>query len=393
MRCTHFAARLLTILAAMSLAAHAVADDEVSFRKLVLSDKYFAEGAGAGDFDGDGDADLVCGPYWWAGPEFTERHTLYEGTDFPNDRGYSDNFFSFVADFSGDGLDDVAVVGLPGTVSYWYENPGQVDQLWERRAAFPVVDNEAPSFWDMDGDGRRDIVCHYEGRLGWISPGENPNRPWNWNPISEDGGWERFTHGLGAGDVDGDGDQDFLMATGWWKNPGDGTALWSHAPYDFCRGGAQMYAEDLDGDGDADIVSSEWAHGYGLLWWERTGDGDSDFTPHRLMGETPDDSPYGVCFSQLHALDLVDINGDGLKDILTGKTFRAHNGADPGANDPAATYWFEQVRTPEGVDFVPHLIDDDSGVGRQVIGTDMNGDGKTDVITANKKGVFVLLQE
>ena len=377
------------------VAAPSFADDStVSFRKLRLSDKYYAEGAGVGDFDGDGDADVVCGPYWWEGPDFTERRTMYEGTDFPNDRGYSDNFFSFVADFSGDGRDDVAVVGLPGTVCYWYENPGAVDQLWERRVAFPIVDNEAPSFWDMDGDGRRDIVFHFEGRLGWITPGENPNRPWAWTPISDPGDWQRFTHGLGAGDVDGDGDQDFLMPTGWWQNPGGeaGSTPWRHYPYAFCRGGAQIFVDDFDGDGDADVVSSEWAHGYGLSWWERSGPGESEFTPHRLMGETPEESPHGVCFSQLHALDLVDVNGDGLKDVLTGKTYWAHNGADPGANDPAAIYWFEHVRTADGVDFIPHLIDDDSGVGRQVLGVDVNSDGKTDVVTANKKGVFVLLQ-
>ena len=45
------------------------------------------------------------------------------------------------------------------------------------------------------------------------------------------------------------------------------------------------------------------------------------------------------------------------------------------------------------VDWVPHLIDDDSGVGRQVGLGDVNGDGRPDVIVGNKKGAFVFTNQ
>ena len=45
------------------------------------------------------------------------------------------------------------------------------------------------------------------------------------------------------------------------------------------------------------------------------------------------------------------------------------------------------------VDFVPHLIDDNSGVGTQVIAGDINGDGLPDIVVGNKKGTFVHLHE
>lgn len=378
-------------------AAIATADDRApEFEKHRLTEEYFAEGAGYGDFNHDGQRDLVSGPFWWAGPDFETHDRFYDGQSFPNDRGYSDNFFSYVGDFSGDGWDDVLVIGLPGTPAYWYEN-SQGEELWAKHLAFPAVDNEAPTFADLTGDGEPELVFHYEGRLGYAAPHPQfPERPWEFQPISEPGPWQRFTHGLGAGDVNGDSRPDFLMPTGWWEHPGDPAAqpVWRHHPFRFCQGGAQIYTSDVDGDGDADVITSLQAHAWGLSWFEQTSADDRGvtFVEHKIMGESPDENPHGVAFSQLHAVDLADMDGDGLKDIVTGKCYWAHNGADPGARDPAVVYWFQLVRDEEGARFVPHLIDDDSGVGRQVQAVDMNGDGLTDVIAANKKGTFLFLQ-
>ena len=63
-------------------------------------------------------------------------------------------------------------------------------------------------------------------------------------------------------------------------------------------------------------------------------------------------------------------------------------------NSPAVLYWFKLTRTRDAqAEFVPHLIDDDSGVGTQVVATDVNTDGRRDVVVGNKKGVFVLLRK
>lgn len=368
----------------------------VEFERVQLTEEYFAEGASFGDFNHDGAADIVCGPNWFAGPEFSERHRFYDGNAFPNDRGYSDNFFSFVNDFSGDGWDDVLVVGLPGTPAWWYENP-QGDGDWVKRLAFPVVDNEAPIFDDLTGDGEPELICTFEGRLGFARPVAGaPDQEWEWHSISEPGPWQRFSHGLGIGDVNGDSRNDFLTPEGWWEQPAEGSTedLWTHHPYRFCGGGAQIHVYDIDGDGDNDVVTSLAAHAWGLNWFEQVqaDDGSITFEPHVLMGERVEDNEFGVRFSQLHSVECVDVDGDGLRDIVTGKCYWAHNGHDPGAREPSVLYWFELTREDGEAKFVPHLIDDDSGTGRQIRVADIDGDGLTDVVAGNKKGTFLFRQ-
>jgi len=118
------------------------------------------------------------------------------------------------------------------------------------------------------------------------------------------------------------------------------------------------------------------------------------FRRHLIMGGRANEMPHGVAFSQPHALALVDIDGDGLRDIVTGKRFWAHGrDGDPEPNAPAVLYWFQRVRQGSTVDWVPHLIDDNSGVGTQVWVADVTGDGRPDVVVGNKKGVFVHTQQ
>jgi hypothetical protein len=157
-----------------------------------------------------------------------------------------------------------------------------------------------------------------------------------------------------------------------------------------------MYAYDVNGDGLNDVITAIAAHGYGLAWHEQVREnGRITFKPHLFVNREPHENPYGVAFSQIHALDLVDMDGDGLKDIVTGKRFWAHGPeGDPEPNAPAVLYWFRLTRGADGtVDWVPHQIDDHSGVGTQVVAGDVTGNGFPDVVVGNKKGTFLFLQE
>ena len=390
-----------------------------SFQRIVLSDQFWCEGAHHGDFNRDGVQDIVAGPWWWAGPDYQARHEIYapqatfklplgEQTviQVPGFEGalgrrnaYSDNFFSFPYDFNADGWTDVLVVGFPGKETAWFENPQATGGPWKRHAIFNQTDNESPTFTDLTGDGKPELVCITRGAYGYAQPdAADPAKPWRWRRITPDRGYGNFTHGLGVGDVNGDGRMDLLEKDGWWEQPAslDGDPVWTHHPFRFSGpGGAQMYAYDVNGDGLNDVITSLAAHAFGLAWFEQTRtDGRIGWTEHVIMGQRPDENRYGVKFSELHALDLVDMNGDGLKDIVTGKRFWSHGRlGDPDRNDEAVLYWFELTRGPEGVEYVPHRIDADSGVGTQIVAGDVNGDGRPDVVVGNKKGVFVHLQQ
>lgn len=393
-----------------------------SFRRIRLSDKFWAEGANFGDLNRDGVNDVIAGPYWYEGPDFQKRHELYpptktfrkklpDGTEtqiegFEGALGvtnkYSDNFFVWIRDFNKDQWNDLLVVGFPGQDTAWFENPKGSNRHWTRHVVFEPTDNESPAFTDLTGDGLPELVCNSKGYYGYASPDwNNPARPWAFHAVSPNNNYGAFTHGMGVGDINGDGRADLLEKNGWWEQPPSltGDPVWKFHKQFFGAGGSQIYAYDVNGDGRNDVITALAAHGFGLAWYEqlprKQPQPEIAFREHMVMNSLPQENRYGLVFSELHAIDLVDMDGDGLKDIVTGKRYWSHGRMGAPDRDAAAvTYWFRLVRgRNKSVDWIPYLIDNDTGVGTQVVAGDLNGDGKPDVVVANKKGATVLLHE
>ena len=340
--------------------------------------------------------DVVYGPYWFAGPDFKKSHEIYPAKPQPMN-AYADHFFAWVHDFNADGHNDVLTVGFPGTPAYVYENPGKTLNShghWTKHQVFDWVSNESPAFTDITGDGQPELVCTRAGMFGYATPTKNSFDPWTFTRISDAIAHERFGHALGVGDVDGDNRQDILMNAGWFKNPGSNQeGLWEFSPTPFCPGGADMFAYDVNGDGLNDVITSLDAHGYGLAWWEQRLDtnGQREFVKHLIMGSKPSENPYGLHFSELHSVRLADINGDGLQDIITGKTYWSHHRQSSNWDAGPVVYWFELNRNADhAVEWVPHLADDTSGIGRQIVVADIDGNESPDIVVGGMLGCNVL---
>jgi hypothetical protein len=430
--------RICLVAAFSMMQASYAADHQLhSFQKIQLTDKFWAEGVAIADVNRDGHIDIISGPYWYEGPDFKKRHQFYPATQtflrkakngkaqvirgfegvLGENNSYSNNFFTFVYDFNHDGWPDILTIGFPGAAAIWYQNPGERGlhggTLWQAHVAFDPVDNESPTLAELFGDGRPVLLCMSGGFIGYASP--NPDDPagkWTFHPISPKGDFQQFTHGLGYGDVNGDGRADILEANGWWEQPAvlAGEPVWRfhRQPFNLggsqkeTYGGSQMYTYDVNGDGLPDVITVLAAHNYGLVWYQQLKDhdenGEIQFKQHFIINRKPSDNTFGVAFSEMHAVALADMDGEGLQDIVTGKRFWAHgsdgSGFDDDPNAPAVLYWFKLVRNANhGVEFIPYLVDDNSGVGTQIAVGDVNGDGLPDIVVSNKKGTFVFLQK
>lgn len=362
-----------------------------------LSKLFHGEGGALADFDADGHCDVVAGYQIFFGPDFQTTTKLFDSNPY-NINGYSEYFFDFDYDIDADGDSDILVVGFPGSPSHWYRNPGKESArkgMWERFTVLEVTDNESPMFEDLTGDGKPELLCCNNGHFGFAEIPKNPTDVWAFRPVSEPGPYQRFTHGIGFGDVNDDGFRDVLSKDGWWENPGQPTgSTWIFHPAAFSGpGGAQMYAIDLDGDKISEVVTSLAAHAYGLaVYKKRPGEKEYQWDRIDIMTDKAETSPTGLAISQLHAVAIADMDGDGKPDILTGKRFWAHNGNDPGENELPMLVWFKPIAVAGGLKFEPHVIDEDSGVGTQVSVEDIDGDGKLDVLSSSKRGVHILLQ-
>jgi hypothetical protein len=393
--------------ALLCLCASVAQTGDFKFTKQRLSQAYDSEGAFAGDIDGDGKVDLVSGPYWYSGPAFLVRHEYQPVAALdPAGAKYTDNFMGWARDFDGDGRIDILMGGLPGDSAYWYKNPGPGEvgktvSRWKKRAAFPDFGNESPELADLFGDGRPAAIYNTnDGYFCWAAPGpKGPDSAWVVHRISsrKGTGEYKYTHGLGYGDVNGDSRKDLLEKDGWWEQPASlaGDPVWKFHAAAFGRGGAQMLAYDVDGDGDNDVISTTEAHSFGLAWYENIpGIAGPVFKAHAILAAKGGPAIPGMpAFSQLHALALSDIDGDGLKDLITGKRKWAQGpGGDDEPGAPAVVYAFKLNRG-DTVRFEAFPLDSASGIGTQLELHDMDGDGDQDILIGNKNGTFLFLKD
>ena len=234
-----------TTLAAFALAALILpalnADDDNNWVRIKLDERFRSEGVTAADLNQDGTLDVIAGDVWYEAPKAgSENHS--DGTawkiheirmpgEFVAGVGYSNSFANFAHDMNGDGLQDAIIIGFPGDPYHWYQNPGPGNEtLWKQHVIWSSACNESPEFEDLNGDGIPEIIVgsQPEAQMGFnsIPAPEKSGASFGFHAVSEPGnpnenGTFKYYHGLGAGDMNGDGHRDIMIGHGWWQNPGD----------------------------------------------------------------------------------------------------------------------------------------------------------------------------
>ena len=254
-------------------------------------------------------------------------------------------------DVDGDDYPDVASVSWFAKRVAWWRNPGKAGGEWKAAPIHEGFNVEFAILADMDNDGKANEIVAQENGTGqaWY---EVKDKAWVAHVVSA----ATYGHGIGAGDVNGDKRNDILTPRGWLEAPADPRAgNWTfHPDWESLNVPATppatppkpdapprvselgfMHVMDVNGDGRNDVITAS-GHDYGVYWFEQ---GEGGKWTRRVI-----DSAW----SQGHASTLVDLNGDGRLDFVTGKRFMAHNGSDPGEKEPLGVYWYESRKGSGG---------------------------------------------
>lgn len=350
----------------------------IEWEKIKLDDGAY-ESAGVFDVNNDGKLDIVCGAYWYEAPNWN-KHKI---CDILAAGEYFDDFSTIPVDVNGDGYTDFVTGGWWGGKLYWRENPKGRPVEWTTHEIATTGNIETTRAWDVDGDGELEIVPN------------TPGRPLAFYKLVKDasgkgaGEFRKYVvtetpqgHGLGFGDILGNGKGAFITPSGWWEAPDDPlTGEWTfHAEFELGCASVPILVVDCNGDGVNELIVGQ-AHGYGLDYYtQKTENGKRVWTKH----------PIDPFFSQYHDMIWIDIDGDGVSELVTGNRFRAHCGNEPGETEVVGLYYFKW----NGESFTKIVIDhgkiptcSGTGIFFQVV--DIDGNGRLDIVAPGKDGLYL----
>jgi len=359
--------------------------EEIPFYKHTI-DLGISEAAEVADVNRDGRLDIISGENWYEqalpgkdGPRWIKHHFR----DLPFTGGYLEDLGDLAIDVNGDGYPDVVTSSYWTTPLAWWENPGKANKPWVKH----VIETRSPvefSFLvDILNTGKPQQLLPQFGSgkfpLTWYEiEGKGPDAHWVGHVVSP----RSYGHGIGAGDVNGDGRTDIITPKGWFESPPDPRqGEWVfHPEFDLGDTGF-IYTMDVNGDGLPDLVTT-LGHDYGIFWYEQKKDAQGSRTWVKHVIDN--------AWSQAHALTIADLKGDGKLVLVTGKRYYAHE-HDKGANEPLGVYWYERVQTESGQQWRRHIIDYSTrtGGGMQVAVVDIDHDGDLDIVVGGKGGLFL----
>ena len=373
--------------------------DDPSWTKHAINDRSPFEAASAFDIDGDGTLDILCGETWYKGPAFEESFPVREIT---KQGTYSNCFATLPFDVNADGRTDYVTCSYFGRDVGWVENPGKAGDPWTYHPIDQPGSSEAAWAVDLTGDGVPEVLPNVVSDTVFYEL-RNPGPDASWKRY--DLGAEAAGHGVGSGDVNGDGRVDLLTPKGWFEAPTDpASESWAfHREWDLGAAGIQILARDVDGDGMADLV---WGmgHDYGLYWMAQGQGPDGVRTWSERRAIDPE-------LHQAHTLLWADLDGNGVDDeLVTGTRVYAHE-VEPGDTDAPliASYRFDRqagawtrrlidrgmpaadappVERRAERDALKDFPRGTAGTGLQLTVVDLDGDGDPDLLCPGKSGLY-----
>ncbi len=249
------------------------------------------------DMDSDGDLDVLGAAKefndisWWENNgnpanDYWKEYTI--------DRDFKGAYSVFAVDMDND--NDIDIVGAGafgggGNISWW-ENDGNPNKNNWTEFNIDNSFNYAASVYaaDINNDGNIDVLgaCRNGNEISWWENDGFPNKN-NWTEYNIDNDfWDAAS--VYAADLDNDGDLDVIGAStdlvnknglsggsggvSWWENDGNPNSdNWNQHEIDNTFDGARaIYASDIDGDGDIDILVSAEQPTQSISWWENTSE-------------------------------------------------------------------------------------------------------------------------
>ena len=389
------AALVSVVLLACTAGARA---DDPKWKLHTINGQSEFEAAGVMDVDNDGKLDIVSGGSWYQAPAwkaFPVREVTRVGT-------YYNDFSTLPLDINGDGNIDFITCSYFGQDVGWVENPGKLGATWTYHEIDKPGNIEAAWMVDLSGDQVPDVLPNTVNTVVWYEVKKSADGKGH-ELKKHDFGKEAAGHGVGSGDINGDGRTDLLTPKGWFEAPADPAHdAWAwHAEWQAGATGIQMLARDVDDDGLSDVVYG-MGHDYGLFWFRqsKSASGERTWTKGTIDGS----------IASVHALMWADIDGDGKAlELVTGKRVYAHE-VEPGDTDASVVAWYEFDAATKG--WVRHVIfqgeaaknapakredrlalkdfpPGTAGTGLQLTAVDIDGDGDIDLVCPGKSGLYL----
>ena len=354
--------------------------DEIAFRKHVINPESEFMAACVIDVNKDGKLDIVCGQYWYEAPTWKKHFVRNVETI----NGRPDGYAHQVLDVNGDGYPDIITVNWRSRSVRWIENPGSdlaKEEEWKSHVIATPGSMETGRLVDILGDG---TPCILPSTVAfWWELKRTPNPAGGVTPE-----WIQHTlpreiagHGVGFGDINGDGRGDIVGHAGWLEAPADrrnGQWTW-HPDFELGQASIPILVVDVDGDGLNDIVWS-MGHDYGVYWLQQKKSRDGKIT---WIKHTIDTSWAGS-----HAPLWMDLDGDGTPELVVGRRYRAHEGADPGEFDPQCIYRYQFDRKTRTWKRYLISYNDNTCFGLDPVAVDLTGGGRLDLVFGGRHGLY-----